>query len=52
LCFELVIVIDFSTLFTGLWHCLESCWQTDWGGCCCQENLWCIQESDRCPGNY
>lgn len=45
--------LDISVLsVSGLWHCLEGDWQTDRWDCGCEEDLWCLQEQDRCSGVF
>lgn len=35
---------------SGLWHRMESSWQTDGRDCGCEEDLWRLQEQDGRPG--
>ena len=39
-------------MFAGIWNSMESRGQKDGGSRCPEENLRCLQESNRCPGLF
>ena len=39
-----------SLSLSGIWYSMEGNRQAHWGGGCPQENIRCIQKSDRCTG--